>query len=52
METKKAIVLSGDNHYTEQITTTIKSIVYHLTHVKIYLINSDIPQEYFLNRRL
>ncbi len=49
METKKAIVLSGDNHYTEQITTTIKSIVYHLTHVKIYLINSDIPQEYFLN---
>ncbi len=52
MGTKRAIVLSGDNHYTEQITTTIKSIVYHLRRVKIYLINSDIPQEYFFNLNL
>lgn len=49
MSNKKAIVLSGDYNYDDQITTTIKSIVYHMDNVKIYLINYDIPQEYFEN---
>lgn len=45
----KAIVLSSDYGYIEQITTTIKSIIYHIDGIKIYLINYDIPQEYFDN---
>lgn len=47
--TQKAVVLSGDYNYDDQITTTIKSIAYHIDNVKIYLINYDIPQEYFEN---
>lgn len=54
MKTKKAIALSGDYNYAEQIKTTIKSIAYHMQNVKIYLINCDIPQEFFaeFNRHL
>lgn len=43
----KIIVLSGDYGYINPITTAIKSIVYHISDVKIYVINSDIPQEWF-----
>lgn len=43
----KVIVLSSDYGYVNQITTTIKSIVYNMRNVKIYLINFDVPQEYF-----
>lgn len=43
----KSIVLSGDYGYIDQITTTIKSIAYHVHNIKIYVINFDIPQEYF-----
>lgn len=45
--TKKVIVLSGDYSYINQITTTIKSVLYHDRGIKFYLINSDIPQEWF-----
>lgn len=50
----KVIVLSGDYGYINQITTTIKSVLYHNRGSKFYLINSDIPQEWFklINRRL
>lgn len=45
--TKKVIVLSGDYGYINQITTTIKSVLYHNRGSKFYLINSDVPQEWF-----
>lgn len=50
----KIIALSGDSGYLNQITTTIKSIAYHNNDFKIYIINGDIPQEWFenLNRYL
>lgn len=46
---EKSIVLGADFRYVTQITTTIKSIVYHNNHCKIYLMHSDIPVEWFLN---
>ncbi|MBD5807146.1 glycosyltransferase [Limosilactobacillus walteri] len=42
------VALSSDYHYINQIETTIKSIIYNNSNVKIYVINSDIPQEWFL----
>lgn len=47
--TTKVIALSGDYGYINQITTTLKSIAYHVSEVKIYVINPDIPQEWFFN---
>lgn len=44
---KLVIALTGDYGYINQITTTIKSILYHNKNCKIYLINSNIPQEWF-----
>ena len=41
-------VLSGDYDYINQIETTVKSIIYHHHRAKIYIINKDIPQEWFL----
>ena len=45
----KVIVLSGDYGYLNQIETTIKSIIVHNRDVKIYVINPDIPHEWFVN---
>ncbi len=42
-------VLSGDYDYINQIETTAKSIIYHHHRAKIYIINKDIPQEWFFN---
>lgn len=47
--TKKTFVLSGDYGYINQIETTAKSILYHHRDTKIYIINKDIPQEWFAN---
>lgn len=41
--------LSGDYGYINQIETTAKSIIYHHPGAKIYVINKDIPQEWFSN---
>lgn len=51
---KKVIVLAGDYNYINQVITTIKSVTYHNQGIKFYLINSDVPQEWFklLNHRL
>lgn len=51
---KKAIVLAANYQYSEQIMTTIKSIFCHNRNIKIYLINNDIPSEWFksVNSRL
>lgn len=45
---QKVIALSSDYNYINQIETTIKSILFNNLNVKIYVINSDIPQEWFL----
>lgn len=47
--TNKVIAVSADYGYINQITATTKSIFYHNDHVKLYVINSDIPQEWFSN---
>lgn len=44
---EKVIALSGDYGYINQISTTIKSILYHIDNCKIYVVNTDIPQEWF-----
>ena len=44
---KKAIVLGADNGYLNQLTTTIKSICTHNDHLKFYIFNDDLPQEWF-----
>lgn len=51
---KKAIAISTDHHYLTPVETLIKSIAYHHQDVNIYVINEDLPQEWFsnLNRRL
>ena len=45
---EKAFVLAGDYGYIRQIETTLKSICYHNSDVKIYIFNQDIPQEWFV----
>lgn len=42
-----AVVLGADYSYITQLETTIKSLIYHNHNLKIYVINSDIPQEWF-----
>lgn len=51
---QKVIAISTDYNYITPVETLIKSIAYHNKNVKIYVINEDIPQEWFinLNRRL
>lgn len=49
MVERKAIVLSANYNYVNQATTTIKSIMYYNNNVDIYLINNDIPQDWFFN---
>ena len=49
MVSLKTIVLNGDYGYVDKIETTIKSIIYHNQKVKIYVINPDIPHEWFIN---
>lgn len=44
---KKTIVLAGDYAYIRQIETALKSLCYHNSHVKVYIFNQDIPQEWF-----
>lgn len=47
----KTIVLAGDRNYTTQLETTIKSILYHNSDVKIYILNQDIMPDWFLKPR-
>lgn len=48
---KKVFVLAGDYGYIRQIETTLKSICYHYSDVKVYIFNQDIPQEWFVSVR-
>jgi glycosyltransferase family protein len=45
----KIIALNGDYRYLNNIETTIKSIIFNNKEVKIYVINPDIPHEWFIN---
>lgn len=45
----KAIAISADYGYITPITALVKSIFYHNQDVKVYVINTDIPQEWFAN---
>lgn len=50
----KVIALSADYRYINPVTALVKSILYHNSHIKIYIINADIPQEWFqtINARI
>lgn len=51
---KRAIVLAGDNGYMEKLEVTIKSIVATNSQIIFYVINDNLPQEWFwlMGRRL
>ena len=51
---QKAVVLNGDAGYFPMIETTMKSICAHHRHLKFYILNEDIPTEWFtvMNQRL
>lgn len=44
---QKVIALSGDYGYITPIETLIKSVVYNNQSIKFYLLNTNIPQEWF-----
>ena len=50
--TKRAVVFAGDYAYIRQIETALKSICRHNSHLKIYVLNQDIPQEWFSQIRI
>lgn len=50
--TKRAVVFAGDYAYIRQIETALKSICRHNSHLKIYVLNKDIPQEWFSRLRM
>ena len=50
--TKRAVVFAGDYAYIRQIETALKSICRNNSHLKIYLLNQDIPQEWFSQIRI
>ena len=45
----QAVVLAGDYGYIRQIETTMKSLMFHNSHLKIYIFNPDIPKEWFIH---
>ena len=47
----RAIVLAGNQNFTAQLSTTIKSIFYHNKDVKIYVLNRDILPDWFRKPR-
>lgn len=47
LQDKKSVVFAGDYAYIRQIETAMKSLCRHNSHLKIYLLNQDIPQEWF-----
>ena len=50
----KAIAFGADNAYIDKVTTTIKSICAHNDNITFYLLNDDVPSEWFriMNHRL
>lgn len=52
LQGQKSVVFAGDYAYIRQIETALKSICRHNSHLKIYLLNQDIPQEWFSQIRI
>ena len=50
--TNRTVVFAGDYAYIRQIETAMKSLCRHNSHVKIYVLNQDIPQEWFNRLRM
>ena len=48
---KTANVLAGHYDYIRHSETTLKSIYYHNSDIKVYNFNQDIPQEWFISTR-
>lgn len=48
---KATFVLAGDYGYIRYIEATLKSVCYHHDNCKVYIMNSDIPQEWFIGIR-
>lgn len=44
---RNAIVLACDNSYMDKLETTIKSICTHNKNIKFYILNEDLPIEWF-----
>lgn len=44
---EKTIALAGNYSYIRQIETTIKSVLFHNVNITFYLMNNDIPQDWF-----
>ena len=51
---KKAVVFSADLSYMEKLETAMKSLCAHQDRLKIYVLNEDLPTEWFaiMNQRL
>lgn len=45
--TKQVFAFAGDYQYINPITVAIKSLFYHQPNSDVYLVNTDIPQEWF-----
>ena len=52
LKEKKAVVFAGDYGYIRQIETAMKSLCRHNSHLKVYILNQDIPQEWFNNLKI
>ena len=52
LQGQKSVVFAGDYAYIRQIETAMKSLCRHNSHLKIYLLNQDIPQEWFSQIRI
>ena len=52
MRKQYSVVFAGDYAYIRQIETAIKSLCRHNSHVKVYVLNQDIPQEWFSRLRV
>ena len=48
---KATFVLAADYGYIRYLEATLKSICYHHENCKIYIMNRDIPQEWFIGIR-
>ena len=51
---KKAVVFSADLSYMEKLETAMKSLCAYQDQLKIYVLNEDLPTEWFtiMNQRL
>ena len=49
--TKSTFVLAADYGYLRYLEATLKSVCYHHENCKIYIMNRDIPQEWFIGIR-